>query len=92
MREFLSSSRGAFGIKRQRPVQANDRQQNDERDHMQRSGDDQHRRVAEPTIEQVAGELAEHDAAHRTAETDEACDGSYRASREKICWQNHDQC
>ena len=58
---------------------------------VQRAGDDQHGRVAVTVVAQPAGELAEHHAAHRAAETDQARQRADGALGNHVGRQNHHQ-
>jgi len=79
----------ALRFDRQRLQGTDQRQNHHERDDMQRAGDEQHRRVTKTVIEQVAGELTEHDAAQRAAQAHESRHRAEGALREKVCGQNH---
>src|SRR5829696_8257867 len=61
-----------------------------EREQMQRSRDDQRRRVAVPMITEIPDDLPEQDAAHRAAESHEAGERADRAALDQIGREDHD--
>ena len=91
VRPLAAATVMAVAMAMTRPDDRNRQTQDDERQHVKRAGEREHDTVSEPTIEQRAHDLPEHDAAHRAAKADQAGDGADGVARIHVGGKDHDE-